>query len=192
MAVKNPQFEINVRMNENSSSSAFGKYYPKAVEKQTISLRGLCKHMSEHNSIYGRDVIEGVLTKMAGCIIELVSQGNPVKIDGLGTFVPTVESTKNGISREDLIAGKWNASTYVKAIHIRFRPEGTGDDDITSRNFKDQCALSTYGVEEKIDLTPEESDKSKKVFVKKITPLADWIAEQSAASTTSGGDSTNP
>ena len=192
MAVKNPQFEINVRMNENSSSSAFGKYYPKAVEKQTISLRGLCKHMSEHNSIYGRDVIEGVLTKMAGCIIELVSQGNPVKIDGLGTFVPTVESTKNGISREDLIAGRWNASTYVKAIHIRFRPEGTGDDDITSRNFKDQCALSTYGVEEKIDLTPEESDKSKKVFVKKITPLADWIAEQSAASTTSGGDSTNP
>jgi predicted histone-like DNA-binding protein len=192
MAVKNPQFEINVRMNENSSSSAFGKYYPKAVEKQTISLRGLCKHMSEHNSIYGRDVIEGVLTKMAGCIIELVSQGNPVKIDGLGTFVPTVESSKNGISREDLIAGKWNASTYVKAIHIRFRPEGTGDDDITSRNFKDQCALSTYGVEEKIDLTPEESDKSKKVFVKKITPLADWIAEQSAASTTSGGDSTNP
>jgi len=191
MAVKNPQFEINVRMNENSSSSAFGKYYPKAVEKQTISLRGLCKHMSEHNSIYGRDVIEGVLTKMAGCIIELVSQGNPVKIDGLGTFVPTVESTKNGISREDLIAGKWNASTYVKAIHIRFRPEGTGDDDITSRNFKDQCAISTYGVEEKIDLTPEESDKSKKVFVKKITPLADWIAEQSA-STTSGGDSTNP
>ena len=191
MAVKNPQFEINVRMNENSSSSAFGKYYPKAVEKQTISLRGLCKHMSEHNSIYGRDVIEGVLTKMAGCIIELVSQGNPVKIDGLGTFVPTVESSKNGISREDLIAGKWNASSYVKAIHIRFRPEGTGDDDITSRNFKDQCALSTYGVEEKIDLTPEESDKSKKVFVKKITPLADWIAEQSA-STTSGGDSTNP
>ena len=192
MAVKNPQFEINVRMNENSSSSAFGKYYPKAVEKQTISLRGLCKHMSEHNSIYGRDVIEGVLTKMAGCIIELVSQGNPVKIDGLGTFVPTVESSKNGISREDLIAGKWNASSYVKAIHIRFRPEGTGDDDITSRNFKDQCALSTYGVEEKIDLTPEESDKSKKVFVKKITPLADWIAEQSAASTTSGSDSTNP
>jgi len=193
MAVKNPQFEINVRMNENSSSSAFGKYYPKAVEKQTISLRGLCKHMSEHNSIYGRDVIEGVLTKMAGCIIELVSQGNPVKIDGLGTFVPTVESSKNGISREDLIAGKWNASTYVKAIHIRFRPEGTGDDDITSRNFKDQCALSTYGVEEKIDLTPEESDKSKKVFVKKITPLADWIAEQSAASSNAGsGETTNP
>ena len=26
--------------------------------------------------------------------------------------------------------------------------------DITSRNFKTQCALTTYGVEEKVDLTP--------------------------------------
>ncbi len=82
---------------------------------------------------------------MSSCITELLSQGNPVKIDGLGTFVPTVESTKEGITRAALLEGKWNASTYVKAIHIRFRPEGTGDDDITSRRFKEQCALSTYG-----------------------------------------------
>ncbi|MBR2292423.1 MAG: hypothetical protein IJ868_08990 [Prevotella sp.] len=190
MAVKNPQFEINVRMNDNTYSNAYGKYYPKAVEKQTISLRGLCKHMSEHNSIYGRDVIEGVLTKMAACIVELLSQGNPVKIDNLGTFVPTVESVKNGISRADLLAGKWNASAYVKAIHIRFRPEGCGDDDITSRNFKDQCALATIGVEEKVDLTPDETDKSKKVIIKKVTPLADWIAEQTASASSSGTEPT--
>jgi predicted histone-like DNA-binding protein len=186
MAVKNPQFEINIRMNDNSYSSVYGHYYPKAVEKQTISLRGLCKHMAEHNSIYGRDVIEGVLTKMAGCIVELLSQGNPVKIDNLGTFVPTVEGTKSGITRADLLAGKWNAGSYVKAVHIRFRPEGIGEDDITSRNFKDQCALSTVGVEEKVDLTPDEQDKSKKKYVKKVTPLADWIAEQSAAASSSG------
>ena len=70
----------------------------------------------------------------------------------------------------------------MKAIHIRFRPEGTGDDDITSRRFKEQCALSTYGVEEKIDLTPEESDPSKKKYIKKVTPLEDWIVEQSQQS----------
>ena len=134
MAVKNPQFEINLRKNDNSAMAAsYGKYYPKAVEKKTISLRGLCNHMAEHNSIYGRDVIGGVLTKMSNCIIELLSQGNPVKIDGLGTFVPTVESVKMGITKTDILAGKWNASNYVKAIHIRFRPEGNSDDDITSR-----------------------------------------------------------
>ena len=131
MPVKNPQFEINVRKNTNANNPGYGKYYPKAKEKQTISLRGLTNHMAGHNCIYGRDIIEGVLTKMSSCITELLSQGNPVKIDGLGTFVPTVESTKEGITRAALLEGKWNASTYVKAIHIRFRPEGTGDDDIT-------------------------------------------------------------
>ncbi len=94
MAVNNPQFLINVRMSTNQRSPSYGRYYPKAVEKETISLRGLCKHMADHNSIYGRDIIEGVLTKMTGCIIELLSQGNPVKIDGLGIFSPTVESTR--------------------------------------------------------------------------------------------------
>ena len=58
--------------------------------------------------------------------------------------------------------------------------EGASDDDITSRTFKDQCSLSTYGVEEKIDLTPEEEDPKKKTYIKKVTPLEDWITEQLA------------
>ena len=180
MAVKNPQFEINIRKNINANNPGYGKYYPKAVEKETISLRGLCKHMAEHNSISGRDIIQGVLMKMSSCIAELLSQGNPVQIVGLGTFVPTIESTKEGITRAALLEGKWNATTYVKAVHIRFRPEGAAEDNITSVAFKDLCALSTYGVEEKIDLTPEETDPQKKQYIKKVTPLEDWIAEQKA------------
>ena len=35
--------------------------------------------MAEHNSIYGRDIIQGVLMKMSSCISELLSQGNPTK-----------------------------------------------------------------------------------------------------------------
>ena len=186
MPVKNPQFEINLRKNDNKFNKGYGKYYPKAVEKETISLRGLTNHMADHNCVYSRDIIEGVLTKMAGCIVELLSQGNPVKIDGLGIFVPKVESTKEGIAKDDILAGKWNVSLYVKGVHIRFRPEGAGDDDITSRIFKNQCALSTYGVEEKVDLTPDEPDPMKKTIIKKVKPLADWITEQtSAASATS-------
>ena len=179
--VQNPQFLINIRKNTNSNNAGYGKYYPKAVEKETITLRGLAKHMAEHQCVYSRDVIEGVLIKMASCMIELISQGNPVKLDGLGIFTPTVESTKAGITKADLLDGKWNASTYVKGIHIRFRPEGSSDDNITSRTFKDQCSLATYGVEEKVDLTPEEQDPKKKTYIKKVTPLDDWILEQKSA-----------
>ena len=137
--------------------------------------------MAEHQCVYSRDIIEGVLMKMASCMIELIAQGNPVKIDGLGIFWPTVESTKEGITKEAILEGRWSANTYVKAVHIRFRPEGSGDDDITSRQFKSQCALATYGVEEKVDITPEEQDPTKKKYIKKVTPLDDWIAEQLAA-----------
>lgn len=187
--VKTPQFEINLRQNDNTYTSAYGKYYPKAKEKQTISLRGLIDHMAEHNSIYGRDVTEGVLTKMQGCIVELLSEGNPVKIDGLGTFVPKVQATKNGISKADILAGKWNASNYIKGIHIRFRPEGSGDEDITSRRFKEQCALSTYGVEEKIVVSGAGTESDPYVYGKRVTPLADWILQQqsAAASPSTGG-----
>ena len=82
--VQNPQFLINIRKNINANNPGYGKYYPKAVEKETITLRGLAKHMAEHQCVYSRDIIEGVLTKMASCMIELISQGNPIKIDGLG------------------------------------------------------------------------------------------------------------
>lgn len=174
MAVKNPQFEINVRKNLNQSSDSYGKYYPKVATKETISLRGLTKHMADHQSIYGRDVIEGVLTKMSGCITELLSQGNPVKIDGLGIFYPTVESQTKGISEADLLAGKWNAAQYVKGIHIRFRPEGVKDDDITSRNFKDHCSIVTRNVEERINLGTEENPD----YIVKMMPLEDFIKEK--------------
>ena len=179
--VQNPQFLINIRKNINTNNPGYGKYYPKAVEKETITLRGLAKHMSEHQCVYSRDIIEGVLMKMASCMIELIAQGNPIKIDGLGIFWPTVESTKEGITKEAILEGKWNANTYVKGVHIRFRPEGVNDDNITSRAFKDQCSLATYGVEEKIDITPTETDPTKKEYVKKVTPLDDWIREQTAA-----------
>ena len=117
---------------------------------------------------------------MSSCIIELLSQGNPVKIDGLGTFMPTVEATKNGISKDELIAGKWNASTYIRGIHIRFLPEGAGDKDITSRVFKGKCALATYGVEEKIVISGTGTTQDPYVYGKRVTPLSDWIAQQSA------------
>ena len=61
--VQNPQFLINIRKNINANNPGYGKYYPKAVEKETITLRGLAKHMAEHQCVYSRDIIEGVLIK---------------------------------------------------------------------------------------------------------------------------------
>ena len=47
-----------------------------------------------------------------------------------------------------------------------------------TRIFKKQCSLTTYGVEEKVDLTPEVTDLKQKKFIKRVTPLNDWLVEK--------------
>ena len=68
MAVKNPQFELNLRKNTNANNPGYGKYYPKAKEKKTISQQGLVNHMAGHNCIYGRDIIDGVVQKLKSSV----------------------------------------------------------------------------------------------------------------------------
>ena len=171
---------INLRQNTNDDSTAYGKYFAEVERKEPINLKGFCRHMTEHGKIASYQMCELVVKQVVECLKELLSQGQPVKIDGLGTFMPTVEATKNGISKDELIAGKWNASTYIRGIHIRFLPEGAGDKDITSRVFKGKCALATYGIEEKIVISGTGTTQDPYVYGKRVTPLSDWIAQQSA------------
>ena len=188
--VKNPQFGIVLRQNRNSYSSIYGKFFPEAAKRKTISMRGLVEHMEDHKTIYSRDIIEGVVTKAVFCMAHLLAEGNPLKLDGLGTFTPVVQSEKGGISLEDLKAGKWNPTQYVQGVHIRFLPEGETDDKLTSKAFKDRCSFTTDGVLEPIDLTPEETDPKKKKWGYKTVPLETWIAEQLNAQNQSSGDGT--
>ena len=70
--------------------------------------------------------------------------------------------------------------------HIRFLPEGSENDKITSVSFKDHCDFSTLGVLEPIDLTPEETAPAKKKWGYKTVPLDVWISQQSSSSEESG------
>ena len=184
--ILNPQFPVVLRQNRNTYSNAYGKFYAERAQVKTISLRGLCEHMAGHQSIYSRDVIEGVITKMTSCLTELLAEGNPIKLDGLGTFEPVIETVKGGITEADLKAGKYNPLALVKGVHIRFLPEGSENDKITSVSFKNQCDFSTLGVLEPIDLTPEETVPAKKKWGYKTVPLDVWISQQANSSEESG------
>ncbi len=74
------------------------------------------------------------------CIPELCAQGVPVKLDGLGTFSPYIESTKDGATT---LADAQGASPadFVAGVHVRFIPDGTDLDNITSRVFKEKCSM---------------------------------------------------
>ena len=70
------ELRVNLRANNNEKSDQFGRLYAELDRNRTLSLRGLAKHISEHGSIYTRDIVEGVLTKLCQCIRQAGRTGN--------------------------------------------------------------------------------------------------------------------
>ena len=184
MATNEIKMGINLRQNKNTKNSGYGKYYPEVDVQATLSLKGFAKHMSDHGCIYGRDLIEGVLKKITQCLPELVSQGVPVRLDPLGTFLPTCSVNK---PLADIAAMEGaDPNEVVKGVHIRFLPYGVEDDNITSRRFKEEfCSLEFRNI---IDTQTVTIDgKTKKVTT--LKPIATAIAELKAQA--GGADSGN-
>jgi len=124
-----------VKQNQNSYSAAFGKWYAQIKSLETLNTRKLANHISEHGSIYTPDVVYGVLEKFRSCLVEMLLESKKVKIEGLGTFYCTLENQKNGaLKKED-----FNVNKHLKALHIRFLPEQTTEENISSRQFLKQA-----------------------------------------------------
>ena len=120
-----------VKRNQNSYSQAYGKWYAQIKSLETMNTRKLANHISEHGSIYTPDVVYGVLEKFRSCLVEMLLESKKVKIEGLGTFYCTLENQKNGaLKKED-----FNVNKHLKALHIRFLPEQTTEENISSREF---------------------------------------------------------
>ena len=135
MATKKIAMEYVIHQNKIKDSEGFGKYYAQPVVRTTLSLQGFARHLHDHNGTYKTSVIKGVIEEMTECLIEMISQGVGVKLDGLGTFRPTFEC--EGADTED----DFNISENLKGIHIRFIPEGVKDEELTSRKFMAKCVL---------------------------------------------------
>ena len=124
-----------VKQNQNSFSAAYGKWYAQIKNLETLNTRKLANHISEHGSIYTPDVVYGVLEKFRSCLLEMLLNSKKVKIEGLGTFYCTLENQKNGaLKKED-----FNVNKHLKALHIRFLPEQTTEENISSREFIKQA-----------------------------------------------------
>ena len=59
---------IKVTQNKIKDSKAFGKWFGHVANTKTMTYQELCKHMSEHNSVYGEDVCLGVANKLQNCM----------------------------------------------------------------------------------------------------------------------------
>ena len=187
MAKEKIAMGINLRQNKITGNAGYGKYYPEVDVQKTLSLRGFAKHMTDHGSVYGRDLLEGVLIKITECLPELVSQGIPVQLGGLGTFYPTAQVKKDAAISSIAEMEGLDPNDIVEAIHIRFLPDTSKLDNISGRAFKEACALELRNI---VD-TQEVTVNGKIRKMQTLTPISTAVAvTRSGGSVPSTGGNT--
>ncbi len=173
---------INLRQNRNDESSAYGKYFPEVDSKEPLNLKGLAAHMAEHNKVSTYEMIVLVLGEMVKCLVHLLKEGQPVKLDGFGTFSPSVDGQGNGqASVEAAVAA--GAENLINGIKIVFVPENTKGEKLTSKALKQECIFTFGYLVESIKRTVNGKERR---FQNK-TPLSYVLAP--AADGGSGGGS---
>ena len=116
--------------NTNTASKTYGQYYGRLVPTKTMSYDELCKHVSEHNSVYGEDVCKGVALKLASCMLEQLLEGKKVQFGDLGTFYLSAKCS--GAATEDA----FNVGQNIKGLHLRFAPSRTDVNDLSAKSLK--------------------------------------------------------
>ena len=124
-------YEVYQNDIKDSESVMYGKWYARLKSIETLSIEKLAKHISEHGSVFTSDVVEGVMKKFKTCLLEMLLESKKVKVAGLGTFYLTCECQKGGADKES----DFNVNEHLKALHIRFLPDQTQEDNLSSREF---------------------------------------------------------
>ena len=131
-------FPVAARQNTNDDSTAFGKWFLVPFWPETLNLRGLIERVAFDQSVYSRDIIEGVIQKLTTVMVELLKSGQPVKWDGLGTFTPNINS-RGVVDTGDVSVDQ------IQGVKINFIPENSKGEQLTSKAFKDLCTFSILG-----------------------------------------------
>ena len=187
MAVNKISMAINYRKNKSTRLSSGGKYYAEVDRQKTLSTRGLAQHLKDHNCMVGRDAIMAVLIKLSECLPELVAQGVGVKLDGLGIFYPSVLNEKGGATEAQMLDKTFNPTTIIRGIRLRFTPDSSELDNLTSRQF---LTRSVTPESQNIVEVEERTINGKKVNVQKLTTLDDFRNPSTSNAPSSGGSTT--
>ena len=114
---------VDLYKNNNTASKTYGQHYGYIFKRKGLNLKGFARHISEHGSLVKYDLAVLVLQNIVSCLREMMVQGIPVKLDGLGTFSPGITGTG-----ADSIA-EYDPQVNIKGVKINFAPEASGYDE---------------------------------------------------------------
>ena len=148
MAQTKVPFQYYLRQDKSSNPRKSGKWYGKRFNPTVLGTRGLAEHMIGHGVIAERSEVEDVLNALKTCIPELLKQGMNVKLTGLGTFRITLNS------RGAESAEAYSVQKHVRGAHMRFCPDSTNLDNMTSKKFKSECSMVCVGYDDNGTIKP--------------------------------------
>lgn len=126
---------IKVSQNKITDSKSYGKWYGRVVSSKTMTYQELCKHMSEHNSVYGEDVCLGVANKLQNCMLEQLLEGKKVQFGELGVFYLSVKSS--GAAEEK----DFNLGVNINGLYLCFAPSRTDVNNLSSKMLKKKATF---------------------------------------------------
>ena len=98
---------------------------PKAYAKNQVSeiwsLEKFAKHISDHNGVYSRGTVKGVISDMCECLVEQLLNGNKIQLGELGTFGISI-SSEGAESIEKFREPDWPCR--VQSSGKSYRPKG--------------------------------------------------------------------
>ena len=157
MAVNTIAFPVAARQNTNDSSTAYGKWFLVPYWPETLTLRGLIERVAFGQSVYSRDIVEGVIQKLTTVMVELLKSGQPVKWDGLGTFTPNI--TSKGVNQVKNVS-----VDQIEGVRINFIPENAKGEELTSKKFKDLCTFEVLGYLVSTNIGTQQKPKYQRVL----------------------------
>jgi hypothetical protein len=105
-----------------------------------------------------------------------------VKLDGFGTFTPTIET--DGQKVVDSVEGSLNVGidNLIAGVHLRFIPENSKGDELTSRMLKKECTFKAAYV---VSSKNKTIDGKKRTYQEKI-PISSFAVATATESNASG------
>jgi len=177
-------FSVNLRKNNNRFNKGYGKYYPEADTKEPLNLKGFARHISEHGKLVDYPMAVLVLQNIVSCLKEMAVQGQPVKLDGFGTFSPTIES--DGTKAVNSVEESMNVGieNLIAGVHLRFTPENSKGEELTSRALKKECQFkAAYVVASK----KKTVDGKERTYQEKI-PISSFAVATHTDAPAGGGE----
>lgn len=101
------------------ASTALSDQTPKAYAKSQVSeiwsLEKFSRHIADHNGVFSRGTVKGVISDMCECLVEQLLNGNKIQLGELGSF--SISLSSEGAESIDSFTAK-----NIKGVNIVFTP----------------------------------------------------------------------